>query len=436
MSRPAVREIQVSGVSVQRGEVLVPTQLGDPVNGTLNCPAAPLVTGSLQARGHNVRLGELPHTGEDDGVFDAMLYLITCPQRDGSTAAIAAAVAPGDGLAAAAAKTVVAEWAGVCGPRSLLAAGSPWCSGALRAAAVARQTAAQHRGTGKTVHVLTPQALPAETAAELSGLGAVISGSLDEVGDGDVVVLPAHGVPPELRAEAAQRGITLVDATCPIIASAQDTARRVADRGHHLVLIGQRGHPAAAGIAGQAAGHVTVLETTGGASALRVGDSRPVSYLMQPGVPVEATAAVASALRSRFPAVRSAPAGEICYAPSDRAGTVHAVAAGSDLVLVLGDPQSPDARQICGQARDAGARAQIVADVTEIRPTMLASVYTVGLAESTSVPAGLAARVITALSGLGRLSVATRQLSTDPADTDDTDDTAVTSTGAASAVPA
>jgi 4-hydroxy-3-methylbut-2-enyl diphosphate reductase len=423
MSRSAAREIQVSGVRVQRGEVLVPTKIGDPVYGMLACPAAPLVAGSLQARGHRVRPVELPRS-DDDGVFDALLYLVTCPQQDGSTAAIAAAVAPADGLAAAAARAVVDEWATVAGSRSLLAASSPWCSGALGAASVARQTAAQYRDAGQTVHVLNPQAMPAETAAELATMGAVISASLAEAETGDVVVLPAHGVPPEVRAEAAQRGVTLVDATCPIIAGAQDTARRVADRGHHLVLIGQRGHPATAGIASQAAGHVTVLETTGGASALRVTDNRPVSYLMQPGVPVEATAAVASALRSRFPAVRSTPPGEICYAPSDRAGTIHAVATGSDLVLVLGDPRSPDARQVCGQARDAGARAQIIADVADIRAEMLASVYTIGLAESTSVPAGLAARVISALSGLGRLAVARRQLSTDPVETSQTPESA------------
>ncbi|HEY2505622.1 MAG TPA: hypothetical protein VGI58_03830 [Streptosporangiaceae bacterium] len=415
MSRSVAREIQVSGVRVQRGEVLVPTKIGDPVHGMLSCPAAPLVAASLEARGHHIRPVELPRS-DDDGVFDALLYLVTCPQADGSTAAIAAAVAPGDGLGAAAAKTVVDEWASVSGNRSLLAAGSPWCSGAMHAASVARQAAAQHRGTGQTVRVLRPQAMAAEALADLAMMGAVISDSLAEAEPGDVVVLPAHGVTPEMRAEAAQRGITTVDATCPFIASAQETARRVAERGHHLVLIGQRGHPAAAGIASQAAGHVTVLETAGGASALRVTDNRPVSYLMQPGVPVEATAAVAGALRSRFPAVRSTPAGEICYAPSDRAGTIHAVATGSDLVLVLGDPRSPDARQVCGQARDAGARAQIIPDVADIKPEMLASVHTIGLAESTTVPAGLAARVISVLSGLGRLSVARRQLSTDLAE--------------------
>ncbi len=123
MSRSAVREIQASGVSVHRGEVVVPTQIGDPVHGLLMGHAAGLVAGSLQAKGHRPRLAGLPRSDDPAGDFDARLYLVTCPQQDGSTAVIAAAAAPGDALCAAAARTAVEEWAAVCGTRTLLLAG-------------------------------------------------------------------------------------------------------------------------------------------------------------------------------------------------------------------------------------------------------------------------------------------------------------------------
>jgi 4-hydroxy-3-methylbut-2-en-1-yl diphosphate reductase len=414
MSRSAVREIRLSGVSMQRGEVLVPTQIGDPVHGMLNCLAAPLVAASLRSKGRPVRTAQLPRCDDGAADCDALLFLVTCPQHDGSTAAIAAAAAPGDGLSVVAARAAVEEWAAVSGTRTLLTAGSPWCSGALRAAAAARQAAADQLATGRTVHVLAPQAIAPQAATELAELGAVITSSLASVDAGDVVVFPAHGVTPEIRAEAARRGATIVDATCPIVASAQDTVRRIADRGHHLVLIGQPGHAATAGITSQAPGQVAVVESAAGTAALRVSDSKHVSYLMQPGIAVEAAAPVAAALRSRYPAMKGTRA-EICYAPSDRAGTIFAVAAGSDLMLVLGDPQSADARKICGQARDAGTKVQFVSAVCDIKPAMLAPVHTIGLAESTSAPAGLAAQVTSALSGLGRLSVARRQLSTETA---------------------
>lgn len=413
MSRSAVREIQVSGISAQRGEILVPTQIGDAVHGLLGCPAAPLVAGLLRAKGRQTRLADLPRCDDDTADVDAVLYLATCQQQDGSTVAIAAGSAPGDPLSAAAARAAVEEWAAVCGNRTLLMAGGPWCSGALRAASAARQAAAEYGGTGRTVRVLAPVAIPAETASELSDLGAVIATTLAEVEPGDVLVLPAHGVTTDARAEAIRRGAIVIDATCPLVASAQTAANRAADRGQHLVLISQPGHAATTPIASHGPDHVTVVETPAATAAVRVSDTQHVTYLMQPGIVLEAGVPIVAALRSRYPAVKAAVPGEVCFAPTDRAGTVHSVALGSDLVLVLGDPNSVDARQVCSLARDSGTRAQMIAEAGDIRPAMLAGVNTIGLAESTSAQAGLAAQVTLALSGIGRLSVARRRLSTE-----------------------
>ena len=412
-SRSAVQEIQVSGVSMRRGEVLVPTQIGDPLHGILICHAAPLVAGSLCAKGGQVRMADIPRDDDASGDFDARLFLATCQQQDGSTAAIAAAAAPGDALSAAAARAAVDEWAGASATRTLLMAASPWCNGALHAASAARQAATAYHGTGRRVHVLAPVAIPAETASALADLGANITATLADVEAGDVVVFPAHGVTSDVRAEATRRGATVVDGTCPLVGAAQTAASRAADRGQQLVLISQPDHAATASIASQAPGDVTVVETPAKTAALRVSDTRPVSYLMQPGVALETGAPIVAALRSRYPAVKAAVPAEVCYAPSDRAGTIYSVALGSDLMLVLGDPQSADTKQICGQARDSGTKVQTIADVGDIRPAMLTGVHTIGLAESTSAQAGLAPRVLTALSGLGRLSIARRRLSTE-----------------------
>jgi 4-hydroxy-3-methylbut-2-enyl diphosphate reductase len=398
---------------MHRDEVVVPTQIGDAVHGMLTCHAAPLIAGSLRAKGRPVRLAELPRSDDPSGDFDATLFLVTCPQQDGTTAAIAAAAAPGDALSAAAARAAIEDWAAVSGSRTLLLAGSPWCSGAMHAAGAARQAASEYRSTGRKVHVLTPVAIPAETATELDDLGAIITDSLAEVAEGDVIVFPAHGVTTEMRAEAVRRGATVVDATCPLVAAAQSAASRTADRGQQLVLIGQPGQASTAAITSQAPGHVTVVETTAKTAALRAADSRQISYLMQPGITLEAGAPIVSALRSRYPAVRAAVPSDLCYAPSDRAGTIYSVALGSELMLVLGDPQSADTKQVSGYARDSGTRVQTIAEVADIKPPMLASIDTIGLAESTSAQAGLAAQVISALSGLGRLSVARRKLNTE-----------------------
>jgi 4-hydroxy-3-methylbut-2-enyl diphosphate reductase len=338
---------------------------------------------------------------------------VTCPREDGGTAAIAAAAPSGDALSASAARGAVEEWAAVSGSRSLLIAGSPWCSGALHGASAARQAASDGRETGHGVYVLAPTALPAETAAELADLGAIVGCSLDGVGPGDVVVFPAHGVTAQVRADATRCGATIVDATCPIVAAAQAAAARTADRGHQLVLVGQPDHAATEPIVRQAPGRVTIVETPANTAAIAASDSRPISYLVQPGMRLEAAAPIVSALRSRYPAARGAVPAEVCYAPSDRAGTIYSVALGSDLMLVIGDPKSADTRQMCGQARDSGTRVQIIGQVWDIKPAMLVSVQAIGLAESTSAAAGLAAEVVEALSGLGPLTVARRRLSTE-----------------------
>jgi 4-hydroxy-3-methylbut-2-enyl diphosphate reductase len=413
MSRSAVREIQVSGIRMHRDEVVVPTQIGDAVHGMLTCHAAPLVAASVRAKGQTARHAELPRSDDPSGDFDAKLFLATCPQQDGTTAAIAAAAAPGDALSAAAARAVVEDWAAVSRSRTLLLASSPWCTGAMHGASAARQAASEYRGTGRKVHVLAPVAIPPETASAIDELGALVTESLAEVDQGDVVVFPAHGVTAEMRAEATRRGAVIVDATCPLVAAAQTAASRTADRGQQLVLIGQPGQASTTAITSHAPGYVTVLDTAAKTATVHAGDSRHISYLMQPGITLEAGAPIVSALRSRYPTVRPAMPSDICYAPSDRAGTIYSVALGSEVMLVLGDPQTADAKQVCGFARDAGTHVQMISEVTDIKPAMLATVDTVGLAESTSASAGLAAQVISALSGLGRLNVARRRMSTE-----------------------
>lgn len=410
MSRPDIREIPVPSAGMQRGEVMVPTHVGDPVHGRLSCPAAPLVAGSLRARGRPVRIADLRGAASADA--DARLFLVTCPREEGDTAAVAAAAPPGDALSAASARAAVEEWAAVCTNRSLLLAGSPWCSGALQAGSAAIQAASDHQG-GRPVYVLRPAVIPPETMTTLSDLGAIVTDSLDGVEPGAVVVFPAHGVTAELRADAARLDITVVDATCPIVATAQAAAGRAAERGHQLLLVGPPDHAATGPISSQAAGRVTVVDTPAKTATVSTSHGGGVSYLLQPGFALEAGASIVSALRSRYPVARPAVPAETCYAASDRAGTIYSVALGSDLMLVVGDPQSSDARHMCAVARDAGTKVQLIGDIDDIKPAMLTSVLAIGLAESTSAAAGLAARVLDALSGLGRLNVARRRLATE-----------------------
>src|SRR5258707_1260936 len=139
MNRSTVREFLAPGTRVAPGEVLVPTEVGDPVRGPLPCPAAPLVGGTLLRKGTRVGYAPVGHCADpshEDG--GAALFVATCPQRDGSQAAVAAAASAADHVAMAAARSAVDEWSAVLGTRRLLTAASPWCSGATQALAAAR----------------------------------------------------------------------------------------------------------------------------------------------------------------------------------------------------------------------------------------------------------------------------------------------------------
>ena len=317
MNRSAVREFPASCAGVTPGAVLVATQLGDQALGGLPSPAAALVGALLERKGGRVSYAPVPHY--DDPVHNdggAVLFVATCQQRDGTMAAVAAVTAAADRVAAAAARSAVGEWSAVFDTRRLLAAPSPWCDGAQRALAMAGRAADGRRA----VHVYGQLAGSPESVGEIASRGAVFISSLAEVPEGGTVIFPAHGVPAQARAEAAARGLEVIDATCPLVARTHAEARKLAGRGEDVVLIGQLAHPVVAGIAGAAPGRISVVATPAGTSGLQVTDSRRVSYLLQPGIPVEDSAGVTAALKSRFPALRSPHPDGFCYAASDRVG--------------------------------------------------------------------------------------------------------------------
>lgn len=409
MSRSSARQCLAPGTVVGPGEVLVATEIGDPARGRLPCPAAPLLGGLLHRRGLRVRYAPVPQSGDaaqsEDG---AALFVTTALHRDGTATAIGAAADSVDGLAMAAARGAVEEWSAVTGTRRLLGAVSPWCPGAQQALHAARQAAA-----AGPVYICGQLMASPQAWAELEKDGAVCASSLSDIPNEATVLIPAHGAPPAVRAEATERGLTIIDATCPLVAGVQAECRHFADRGDQVVLIGQDGLAVLPSIMGEAPGRAILAETRAGAGAVQVSDPRRVSYLLAPGVPVEDTGVATAALRSRFPALRGPDPDGFCYAASDRAETIRTMAASCDMVLVLGHEDDTDTRQLTHLARSSHAKANVIGDVTGILPSWLAGTSAIGLAESTCAPPALAGQVTQALSGLGPLSVTRRVVTTE-----------------------
>lgn len=214
-----------------------------------------------------------------------------------------------------------------------------------------------------------------------------------------------------MRAEAGARGLGIIDTTCPLAAEAHADVRRFADRGDTVILVGQPSDAAVESLAGQAPENVIVVHDVAGVKALRVTDPGRLSYVVDPGMVAEDAAQVVASLRRQYPRVRGMRSDRWCYAASDRVQTVRAVAAASDLVLVLGRPRMAETRSLARLATASGTKVQHVGGIADLTPGPLADASTIGLVVADSALRGLGDAVVGVLSGLGPLSVVRWQVS-------------------------
>jgi 4-hydroxy-3-methylbut-2-enyl diphosphate reductase len=215
--------------------------------------------------------------------------------------------------------------------------------------------------------------------ADLQARGAVFVDELNVVPDGATVVFSAHGVSPAVRVEAAERGLEVIDATCPLVTKVHVEARRFAARGDTVVLIGHAGHEEVEGTLGEAPDQTVLVQTVGEVAGLEVANPERVSYLTQTTLAVDETAEIVGALRARFPALRGPASDDICYATTNRQDALTAIAAESDLVLVVGSTNSSNSVRLVELAHRHGTPSYLIDDPDDIRPEWLDGVGVVGL---------------------------------------------------------
>jgi 4-hydroxy-3-methylbut-2-en-1-yl diphosphate reductase len=243
---------------------------------------------------------------------------------------------------------------------------------------------------------------------DLERQGAVFVDELDEVPDGTTVVFSAHGVAPAVRDEANQRGLNVIDATCPLVAKVHSEARRFAGRGDTVLLIGHEGHDETEGTLGEMPGQIKLVQTPEEAETIAAEDPEHVAFLMQTTLAVDDAAETVEVLRRRFPLISSSATDDICYATTNRQQAVRAIADESDLVIVLGSQNSSNSLRLVEVAQRSGTKAELVDDATEIRPEWLAGVRTIGITAGASAPPHLVDEVIGTLRALGPVDVVER----------------------------
>jgi 4-hydroxy-3-methylbut-2-enyl diphosphate reductase len=232
----------------------------------------------------------------------------------------------------------------------------------------------------------------------LKSMGAVFVDELDEVPDDRPVVFSAHGVPKSVPAAAQDRGLTYVDATCPLVSKVHRQAQRLIEEGRHILFIGHAGHPEVIGTFGQVpSGSMTLVETVEDVGELRPPPAANLAFLTQTTLSVDDTAAIVDALKSRFPGIRAPRSEDICYATSNRQAAVKAIASECDLMLVIGAPNSSNSLRLAEVAERLGVPARLIERASDIDWDWLGRPETLGITAGASAPELLVREVVDAL---------------------------------------
>jgi 4-hydroxy-3-methylbut-2-enyl diphosphate reductase len=310
-----------------------------------------------------------------------------------------------------AASGALAEWAAAVGPRQVLLAGPrSFCAGVERAIDIVELALAKR---GAPVYVRKQIVHNEHVVADLQKRGAVFVEELTEVPEGATVVFSAHGVAPQVRARAVEKGLDVIDATCPLVGKVHIEARRFAAEARTIFLVGHAGHEEVEGTRGEAPESIVLVEDLAQAATVEAPDPGHVAYLTQTTLAVDETDEIVERLRERFPALRGPASEDICYATSNRQQAVRAVAPGADVILVVGSRTSSNSKRLVEVARREGARAYLVDDETEVDVAWLRGASTVAITAGASAPERIVARIVAALAALGPTEVEERAHATE-----------------------
>jgi 4-hydroxy-3-methylbut-2-enyl diphosphate reductase len=229
----------------------------------------------------------------------------------------------------------------------------------------------------------------------LKAKGAVFVKELNEVPDGVPVVFSAHGVPKAVPARAEERGLSYLDATCPLVSKVHRQAERHVERGRHILFIGHAGHPEVIGTFGQVPeGDMTLIETAEDAERISPADPANLAFLTQTTLSVDDTAQIISVLQRRFPQITGPKGEDICYATSNRQAAVKDIAGRCDALLVIGAPNSSNSVRLVEVAEREGIPARLVGRADEIQLDWLEGVRTLGITAGASAPEILVREVV------------------------------------------
>ncbi len=275
--------------------------------------------------------------------------------------------------------------------RLLLAAPRGYCAGVDRAVQTVERALELY---GPPVYVRKEIVHNKHVVEQLRERGAVFVDQETEVPEGETVVFSAHGVAPSVHANAEQRTLRTIDATCPLVTKVHVEAKKFAAQGYTIVLIGHAGHEEVEGTMGEAPESIVLIETEEDADRLEVDDPERVAYISQTTLSVDETAAIIARLRERFPGIVGPRTDDICYATTNRQAAVREMAGECDLVLVIGSRNSSNSNRLVEVARAHGAEAHLIDNEGQVREEWVEGKRVVGITSGASAPEELVQRLV------------------------------------------
>ncbi len=277
-----------------------------------------------------------------------------------------------------------------------------FCAGVVRAIQIVERALELY---GPPIYVKHEIVHNRHVVDDLRKKGAIFIEDLEEVPTGSRLVYSAHGVSPAVREEARERGLIEIDATCGLVTKVHSAAKRFADKGYHILLIGHRNHVEIIGTAGEAPDATTIIESVADVEKLVFDPEQKLFYLTQTTLSLDDVKEIAEALSKKYPHIETLPSSSICYATTNRQMALREITSECDLVLVVGDPQSSNSNRLREVAMMRNVPAYLINSEQEINPAWLQQVATIGMTAGASTPELIVQRCIDRLRSLGVNSV-------------------------------
>ncbi len=275
--------------------------------------------------------------------------------------------------------------------RVLLAAPRGYCAGVDRAVQAVEEALDLY---GPPVYVRKEIVHNKHVVHQLAERGAIFVDQETEVPEGELVVFSAHGVAPSVHENAQARRLRTIDATCPLVTKVHVEARKFAEQGYTIILIGHQGHEEVEGTTGEAPTSIVLVQTAEDVDRLVVADPDRVAFITQTTLSVDETTGIIARLRDKFPNIVGPKSDDICYATTNRQIAVKRLARECDLVLVIGSTNSSNSNRLVEVAREHGAASHLIDNSLQVREEWLQGVETVGITSGASAPEELVEQLV------------------------------------------